>query len=84
MRGEPTTNVPPLAVTDGALANDSLAQNLLAQANKMAAEARGLLAESERLQKEAQALMPVINTIAVQDDQPKKKAGRPKKTAVVG
>jgi hypothetical protein len=82
MRGEPTVNVPPLTATDGALADDSLAQNLLAQANRMAVEARGLLAESERLQKEAHSLMPTLNTTVVESSA-KKKAGRPKKAAAV-
>lgn len=83
MRGESTVNMPG---TDGALGNDSLAQNLMNQASKMSAEARGLLAESDRLQQEARALMPAINTTPepVLGNPVKKKAGRPKKAAVVG
>lgn len=83
MRGESTVDVPPGL---GALADDSLAQNLMSQAAKMAAEARGLLAESERLQKEAQSLMPQLNTTVAQEvESPvKKKNGRQKKAAVVG
>lgn len=84
MRGEPT--VDPVIGTGDTLGNDSLAQNLMNQAAKMAAEARGLLAESERLQQEAKALMPVLNTTAAQEvvSPVKKKSGRPKKAAVVG
>ena len=62
------------------LGNESLAQNLMNQAQRMEAEARGLLAESERLQKEAQSLMPVVEIAQV----PKKKPGRQKKAVVVG
>lgn len=40
------------------LNDDTLAQNLMAQAQKMEAEAKGLLAESKRLIDEAKALMP--------------------------
>lgn len=84
MRGESTVNVPPLkAPQDGIVGDDSIAQNLLQQAARMAAEARGLLAESDRLQKEAQALMPQLNTTATEAPV-KRKAGRPKKATVVG
>lgn len=85
MRGEPTTNVPTIATGD-VIGDDSIANNLLAQAARMAAEGRGLIAESERLQKEAQALMPQLNTTATQTNEApvKKKADRSKKAAVVG
>jgi hypothetical protein len=75
MRGE----LPPqdMAGTD-VLGNDSLAKNLMNQAQRMEAEARGLLAESERLQKEAQSLMPVAAPV------PKKQPRRQKKATVVG
>jgi hypothetical protein len=43
-----------------ALGDQALAQQRLAQANKMAAEARGLLAESERLMQEAQTMDPSL------------------------
>jgi hypothetical protein len=62
------------------LGNDSLAQNLMNQAQRMEAEARGLLAESERLQKEAQSLMPVAEAAPVTKKQPR----RQKKATVVG
>jgi hypothetical protein len=80
MRGEPTVNIP---TTGDVIGDDSIANNLMAQAAKMAAEGRGLLAESERLQKEAQSLMPALNT-TVAESTTKKKAGRPKKAVVVG
>jgi hypothetical protein len=83
MRGEST--IEPLTATGDTLGNDILAQNLMGQAARMAAEAKGLLAESERLQKEAHALLPQINTTATPTEQPvKKKPGRQKKVAVVG
>jgi hypothetical protein len=81
MRGEAT--LPPVAAAaDGTLGDDTLAHSLMAQANKMAAEARGLLAESERLQKQAQEMMPTVAPIV--EATPKKKPGRVKKARVVG
>lgn len=78
MRGElPSQDV---VSTDGVLGNDTLARNLMSQAQRMEAEARGLLAESERLQKEAQSLMPAAEVVP----EPKKKPGRQKKAEVVG
>jgi hypothetical protein len=78
MRGEST--IDPVTAGVDTLGNDILAQNLMGQAARMAAEAKGLLAESERLQKEAQALLPQINTSATPTEQPaKKKPGRQKK-----
>lgn len=82
MRGEST--LPPVAAAaDGTLGDDTLAQSLIAQANRMAAEARGLLAESERLQKQAQEMMPTMAPV-VTESQPAKKRGRVKKAPVVG
>jgi hypothetical protein len=78
MRGElPSQDV---VSTDGVLGNDTLARNLMSQAQRMEAEARGLLAESERLQKEAQSLMPVAEVVP----EPKKQPRRQKKATVVG
>jgi hypothetical protein len=78
MRGEST--IDPVTAGVDTLGNDILAQNLMGQAARMAAEAKGLLAESERLQKEAQALLPQINISATPTEQPaKKKPGRQKK-----
>jgi len=84
MRGEST--VEPVVAGGDLLGNDILAQNLMNQANRMAAEAKGLLAESERLQKEARSLLPQLNDTTSLVEQPaKKKPGRQKKaTPVVG
>jgi hypothetical protein len=81
MRGEqPSTDA-----AMGAMSDNSIARNLLAQADKMAAEARGLIAESERLRGEAQSMMPhaEINTLTAQTEPSAKKRGRPSKKAVV-
>jgi hypothetical protein len=78
MRGElPSQEV---SGSEGVLGNDTLARNLMNQAQRMEAEARGLLAESERLQKEAQSLMPVAEVAP----EPKKQPRRQKKATVVG
>lgn len=83
MRGESTVDSFP--VGDDILGDAALSQNLMNQAAKMASEAKGLLAESERLQQQALALRPPLNnTVASTSDSAKKKAGRPKKAAVVG
>lgn len=98
MRGESTVN-PQVAPSNGALANNDLANNLRAQAMRMHNEAKGLLAESERLMAEAMQMegvsaTPVKKTRAkkqavvvpvVQEAvAPVKKPGRQKKAAVVG
>lgn len=46
------------ATVDGVISDQSLAQSLIEQANKMVAEAKSLLAESDRLYKEAATLAP--------------------------
>jgi len=78
MRGELPSQDP--IGSEGILGNDTLAKNLMSQAQRMEAEARGLLAESERLQKEAQSLMPVVEAAP----EPKKQPRRQKKAVVVG
>jgi hypothetical protein len=80
MRGEqPTTDS-----TMGALGDDSIANNLRQQAQRMATEAKGLLAESERLMAEAAQLSgSVINNVTAQTASPKKR-GRPAKAKVTG
>lgn len=79
MRGEqPTTDA-----TMGALADDSIANSLRQQAERMAAEAKGLLAESNRLMEEAAQLSGnSINTVPASVAATKKR-GRPSKNAVV-
>jgi hypothetical protein len=62
MRGDSTVNPAPTGVKSSgdALGDESLAGNLLAQAERMEREAKGLLAESERLIAEARALNPAL------------------------
>ena len=76
MREGKDAYVPPItAPADGVLGDNSLANNLRAQAAKMAAEAKGLLAESERLTQQAAEMDPPPAA-------PKAKAPRAKKTKV--
>lgn len=57
LRGD--KNKAPVQATGDTLGDQTLANNLRQQAQKMAAEAKGLMAESERLLKEAATLDPV-------------------------
>ena len=59
----------------GALDDASIATNLKAQAERMAAEAKGLIAESERMIKEANEMLGI-------KEQPKKTRGRKPKAKV--
>jgi len=85
----PTKPVPPMSSTDGALDDKTLAANMLAQAKRMEAEAKGLIAEAARMKKEAQGLNPSVNlsdysapeAAAPAPSAPKK--GRPPKARVV-
>lgn len=61
------------APTTGALTDDVIANNMKAQAARMAQEAQGMIAEAQRMQDEANAMMGVPATPA------KKKRGRPAK-----
>ena len=56
MRGDQQA---PLQAAQGALGDDTIANNLKAQAERMAAEAKGLLAESERMIREANQMLGV-------------------------
>ena len=56
-----TPYVPPLASTDGALDDKTLAANMLAQAKRMEIEAKGMIAEAARMKKQAQGLNPSVN-----------------------
>ncbi len=56
MRGDQQA---PLQATQGALGDDTIANNLKAQAERMATEAKGLLAESERMIREANQMLGV-------------------------
>ena len=54
--------VAPLAApAGGALDDQSLAANILAQAKRMEADAKGLVAEAARMKKEAQKMFPAVN-----------------------
>lgn len=64
--------------TSGTLGDTSLANNLIQQAQKMAAEAKGLLAESARLEQQANEMLGV--PVATQTTEPVKRGrGRPAK-----
>jgi len=62
--------------TGDALGDAAIAQQRVAQANKMAAEARGLLAESERLIAEARQMDPSLAPPVPAIETPKAKAPR--------
>jgi hypothetical protein len=54
--------VAPLAApAGGALDDQSIAANMLAQAKKMEADAKGLVAEAARMKKDAQRMFPAVN-----------------------
>ncbi len=52
---------PLIAPASGALDDKSLAANMLAQAKKMEADAKGLVAEAARMKKEAQKMFPTVH-----------------------
>ena len=56
---------PLTAPATGALDDKALAANMLAQAKKMEADAKGLIAEAARMKKEAQNLFPTVNLKSV-------------------
>jgi len=56
---------PLVAPATGALDDQSLAANMLAQAKKMESDAKGLVAEAARMKKEAQKMFPAVNMKAV-------------------
>ncbi len=67
---------------DGILGDSALANNLLQQAQRMAAEAKGLLAESARLEQQANEMLgvPVATQTTITSDTPAKRGrGRPAK-----
>jgi ribosomal protein S8 len=67
----------------GVLGDNAIANNLITQARRMEAEAKGLLAESARLQKEASDMMGVPTTTQTTTSAPvAKKRGRPAKATV--
>lgn len=72
----PPTNIPS---ADGVMGDSALANNLLNQARRMEAEAKGLLAESARLQNEANAMLgiPTTTQTTATDAPIKRGRGRP-------
>lgn len=80
MRGDkvqqPVTTSPTTVASPGTLNDNTIANNLRQQAQKMSAEAKGLLAEAERLSKEADTLDPPV--VAVEPV----KVRKPRKTKV--
>jgi hypothetical protein len=85
MRGEPTAqpSQPVTGIPDanGIMGDSALANNLLQQAQRMTAEAKGLLAESARLEQQANEMLGV--PVATQTTAPvAKKRGRPAKVKV--
>lgn len=75
------------APQSGALDDRSLASNMLTQAQRMEAEAKGLIAEAARMKKEAERLDPTVSRPALSAttatvDAPKKR-GRPSKAKAV-
>ncbi len=64
-----------------ALADSTLAQQRVQQAERMEREAKGLLAEAQRLMDEARQMDPSVTTASSEVSQ-KKTRGRPKKTVV--
>lgn len=82
MRGDQLPAVPD--APEGILGDSALANNLLSQARKMEAEAKGLLAESARLQQEANSMLgiPTTTQTTAPQAQVAKKRGRPAKATV--
>jgi hypothetical protein len=60
-RGETVLPVTPLAShANGALNDQELAANMLAQAKRMEIEAKGMVSEAARMKKEAQRMFPSV------------------------
>jgi hypothetical protein len=76
----------PVANSD-VLSDRQLAANMLSQAQRMEAEAKGLLAEAARMKKDAERMDPsvvasAVSVVSTEDTTAVKKRGRPAKTAV--
>lgn len=75
----------PAASADGALSDRDLAANMLTQAQRMEAEAKGLMAEAARMKKEAEKMHPGVVAGPASISQPTvtaAKRGRPAKAKV--
>jgi len=68
------------APQDGALDDRAIANNMLAQATRMEAEAKGLIAEAARMKKEAERMDPTVSAKKIPTEQPAKR-GRPSKAS---
>jgi hypothetical protein len=55
-----STSVPPVPAADGALDDKTLANNMLAQAQRMELDGQSLIKEAARMKKEAQGLFPGV------------------------
>ena len=79
------TTQPFQATQSGALDDRSLAANMLAQAQRMEAEAKGLVAEAARMKKDAERLVPnvVVADSNIPPVAPPPKRGRPPKAQAV-
>ena len=79
---------PPVAGNQNVLGDQDLANNMLAQAQRMELEARGLISEAARMKKEAERMFPhakpVVTAMTQVNDTvaPKRSRGRPPKVAV--
>jgi hypothetical protein len=77
-RQQPATRAQ--APQDGALDDRAIANNMLAQATRMEAEAKGLIAEAARMKKEAERMDPTVSAKKIPTEQPAKR-GRPSKAS---
>ena len=83
--GQPNYQAPVQAPQDGALDDRTLAANMLVQASRMEAEAKGLIAEAARMKKDAERLVPnvVVADSNIPPVAPPPKRGRPPKAQAV-
>jgi len=76
------------APADGALSDRALAENMLAQARKMEAEANGLIAEAARMKKDAERMDPTVSARATAPvtetvEEPKRRTRGPNKPKIL-
>jgi len=81
------TPVTPVVSADGALSDRALAENMLAQAQRMETDGHGLINEAARMKKEAERLDPAVarekTTIHTGEAKPKRSRASAKTKAVV-
>ena len=73
---------PPAQNSNDALSDRALAQNMLSQATRMEAEAKGLIAEAARMKKDAERMSPNVVASETVTTADKPKRGRPAKSKV--